>query len=303
MSKKAKETVVMTANGEQVVKKQNLALETWRRLAKNWSAMIGLAIIICLILCAVFADQLYSYNDVVIKQNISNRLKGPGELPGHPLGTDEVGRDVLARLVHGSRISLEIGFVANCFSLIAGGILGALAGFYGGKVDNIIMRIMDVFLAIPGTLLAICIMAALGSSIFNLIIALSVSGTPGYARIVRGAVLPTRDMEYVEAARAIGCTTKRIIFNHVIPNSLAPVIVQVTMHIATTILTIAGLSFLGLGISPPTPEWGSMLSAGRAYIRGYAYLTTFPGLTIMITILAFNLLGDGLRDALDPRLR
>jgi len=299
--KKATETVVMTANGEQVVKKQNLALETWRRLAKNWSAMVGLAIVIVLVFCAIFADALYNYNDVVIKQNISNRLQAPSS--EHPMGTDEVGRDVLARIVHGSRISLEIGLVANTFSLIVGGVLGALAGFYGGKVDNIIMRIMDVFLAIPGTLLAICIMAALGSSIFNLIIALAVSGTPGYARIVRGAVLPVRDMEFVEAARAIGCTNKRIIFGHVLPNSLAPVIVQTTMHVATTILTIAGLSFLGLGISPPTPEWGSMLSAGRAYIRGYAYLTTFPGLTIMITILAFNLLGDGLRDALDPRLR
>lgn len=301
MSKKSNETVVMTANGEQIVKKQNMALETWKRLTKNWSAMLGLAIILALVFCAVFADVLYDYDGVVIKQNISNRLKAPSA--EHPLGTDEVGRDVLARIVHGSRISLAIGVVVNIFALIVGGILGSCAGFFGGKADNIIMRIMDVFMAIPGTLLAICIMAALGSSIPNLVIALAVSAVPGYARIVRGAVMPVRDMEYIEAARCIGCDNKRIIFNHVIPNSLAPVIVQFTMHVATTILTIAGLSFLGLGIAPPTPEWGSMISSGRAYIRGNAYLTTFPGLTIMITILAFNLLGDGLRDALDPRLR
>ena len=301
MSKKATETVVMTANGEQVVKKQNMALETWRRLKKNWSAMLGLAIILAIIFCAIFADVLYDYDTVVIKQNISNRLKAPSS--EHPLGTDEVGRDVLARLVHGTRISLVIGIVVNIFALVVGGTLGSCAGFFGGKIDNIIMRIMDIFMAIPGTLLAICIMAALGSSIPNLVIALAVSAVPGYARIVRGAVMPVRDMEYIEAARCIGCDNKRIIFNHVIPNSLAPVIVQFTMHVATTILTIAGLSFLGLGIAPPTPEWGSMISSGRAYIRGNAYLTTFPGLTIMITILAFNLLGDGLRDALDPRLR
>ena len=301
MSKKVTETVVMTANGEQIVKKQNMALETWRRLKKNWSAMLGLAIILAIIFCAIFADVLYDYDTVVIKQNISNRLKAPSA--EHPLGTDEVGRDVLARLVHGTRISLVIGIVVNIFALIVGGTLGSCAGFFGGKVDNIIMRIMDIFMAIPGTLLAICIMAALGSSIPNLVIALAVSAVPGYARIVRGAVMPVRDMEYIEAARCIGCDNKRIIFNHVIPNSLAPVIVQFTMHVATTILTIAGLSFLGLGIAPPTPEWGSMISSGRAYIRGNAYLTTFPGLTIMITILAFNLLGDGLRDALDPRLR
>jgi len=302
MSKKQTETVVMTANGEQVVvKKQSMFKEAWRRLKKNWSAMLGLAIIAIIVLCAIFADVLYDYDNVVIKQNISGRLKAPNA--EHILGTDEVGRDVLARLVHGSRISLVIGVVVNIFALIIGSVLGALAGFFGGKIDNVIMRIMDIFLAIPGTLLAICIMAALGSSIPNLIIALAVSSVPGYARIVRGAVLPVRDMEYVEAARCIGCTNNRIIFKHVIPNSLAPIIVQFTMHVATTILTIAGLSFLGLGISPPTPEWGSMISSGRAYIRSNAYLTTFPGLIIMITILAFNLLGDGLRDALDPRLR
>ncbi|MCF0151554.1 MAG: ABC transporter permease [Firmicutes bacterium] len=288
-------------NGEAVVKKQNQWVEAWKRLTKNWSAMAGLAILVIIILAAIFADVLYDYDNVVIKQNISARLQAPSA--EHWFGTDEVGRDVFARIVHGARISLAIGLSANVVSLTIGGILGACAGFYGGKLDMIIMRIMDVFLAIPGTLLAICIMAALGSSVTNVVIAMAVSGCPGYARIVRSAVMPVRDMEYVEAARAIGCTNKRIIFAHVIPNSLAPIIVQATMHVASVILTIAGLSFLGLGISPPTPEWGSMLSAGRAYIRGNSYLTMFPGLAIMITILALNLLGDGLRDALDPRLR
>lgn len=290
-----------TVNGDAVVKKQNQWVEAWKRLTKNWSAMCGLAILIIIILAAIFADALYDYDTVVIKQNISGRLQAPsGE---HWFGTDEVGRDVFARIVHGARISLAIGLSANFVSLFIGGFMGAMAGFYGGKLDMIIMRIMDVFLAIPGTLLAICIMAALGSSVTNVVIAMAVSGCPGYARIVRSAVMPVRDMEYVEAARAIGCTNKRIIFSHVIPNSLAPIIVQATMHVASVILTIAGLSFLGLGIAPPTPEWGSMLSAGRAYIRGNSYLTMFPGLAIMITILALNLLGDGLRDALDPRLR
>jgi len=284
-----------------VVKKQSMWSETWRRLKKNWAAMAGLAIVILLVLMALFADVLYDYDNVVIKQDIVNRLQSPSA--AHPFGTDELGRDILARIVHGSRVSLEIGFLAVFFSLIAGGFLGAIAGYYGGKVDNIIMRIMDVFLAIPGTLLAICIMAALGSSMFNLIIALSVSNVPVFARIVRGSVLTVRDVEFVEAARAIGCKNGTIIFGHVLPNALAPVIVQTTLNVATTILTIAGLSFLGLGVSAPRPEWGAMLSSGRSYIRDYSYMTMFPGLAIMITILALNLLGDGLRDALDPRLR
>lgn len=284
-----------------VFKKKSMLAETWRRLKKNWSAMVGLAIVVLLILMAVFADVLYDYNDVVIKQDIGNRLQSP--TAAHPFGTDEVGRDILARIVHGSRVSLEIGFLAVVFSLFIGGFLGAISGFFGGKIDNIIMRIMDIFLAIPGTLLAICIMAALGSSIINLIIALSVSNVPVFARIVRGSVLTVRDVEYVEAARAIGCKNGTIIFGHVLPNALAPVIVQTTLNIAGVILTIAGLSFLGLGVSEPRPEWGGMLSNGRAYIRDYSYMTMFPGLMIMITILALNLLGDGLRDALDPRLR
>lgn len=284
-----------------VFKKKSMFAETWRRLTKNWAAMVGLAIVVLLILMALFADVLYNYDNVVIKQDIANRLQGPSS--AHPFGTDEVGRDILSRIVHGSRVSLEIGFAAVAFSLFIGGFLGAISGFYGGKVDNIIMRIMDVFLAIPGTLLAICIMAALGSSIFNLVIALSVSNVPIFARIVRGSVLTVRDVEYVEAARAIGCKNGTIIFGHVLPNALAPVIVQTTLNIAGVILTIAGLSFLGLGVAAPRPEWGAMLSSGRSYIRDYSYITMFPGLAIMITILALNLLGDGLRDALDPRLR
>ena len=275
--------------------------ETWRRLRKNWSAMLGLAIVVLLILMAIFADVLYDYDTIVIKQNIAEAKQAPSS--SHPFGTDEYGRDILARIVHGSRISLEFGFVSVAFALVVGGFFGAIAGFYGGKIDNVIMRVMDVFLAIPGTLLAICIMAALGSSTFNLIIALSVSAVPAFSRIVRGSVLTVRDVEFVEAARAIGCKNGAIIFGHVLPNALAPVIVQTTLNVATTILTIAGLSFLGLGVAAPQPEWGAMLSSGRAFIRGYSYMTAFPGLAIMITILALNLLGDGLRDALDPRLR
>ena len=288
-------------DGPVLVKKQSMFAETWRRLRKNWSAMLGLAIVILLVLMALFADVLYDYDEVVIKQNIENRQMSPNA--EHPFGTDELGRDILSRIVHGSRVSLEISFLTVAVALLVGGLLGSLAGFYGGKIDNIIMRIMDVFLAIPGTLLAICIMAALGSSTSNLIIALSVSNVPVFSRIVRGSVLTVRDVEFVEAARAVGCKNGTIIFKHVLPNALAPVIVQTTLNIATVILTIAGLSFLGLGVKAPQPEWGAMLSSGRAYIRGYSYMTMFPGLSIMITILALNLLGDGLRDALDPRLR
>ena len=288
-------------NTKQTNKKRSQWREVWRMLKKNKMALLGLGILVILVLLALFADVIADYDTVVIKQNLANRLKGPSA--EHWLGTDEFGRDIFARLIHGARVSLKVGIIAVGISIVLGGILGALAGFYGGKIDNIIMRVMDVFLAVPSILLAIAIVSALGPSILNLMVAISISSVPSYARIVRASVLSIRDQEFVEAARAIGANNARIIFRHIIPNSLAPVIVQGTLGVASAILSTAGLSFIGLGIQPPAPEWGSMLSGGRQYLRYAWWVTTFPGVAIMITILSLNLLGDGLRDALDPRLK
>lgn len=282
-------------------KKRSQWAEIWRRLKQNKMAMFGLVIISIIVLSAVFADFIADYNDVVIKQNLGERLQGPSFK--YWLGTDEFGRDIFARMIHGARVSLKVGVLAVGIAVIIGGTLGAVAGYYGGKLDNIIMRIMDVFLAVPSILLAIAIVSALGPSIINLMFAISISSVPSYARIVRSSVLSIRDQEFIEAARAIGASDARIIMRHIIPNSLAPVIVQGTLGVAGAILSTAGLSFIGLGIQPPAPEWGSMLSGGRQYLRYAWHVTTFPGLAIMITILALNLLGDGLRDALDPRLK
>lgn len=285
----------------QKYKKQNQVKEIWLRLKKNKASILGLIIIGIIIFLSIISGFIYDYDTDIINQNISQRLQAPSS--EHPFGTDELGRDILARIIYGSRTSLSIGFISVAISLFVGGILGAISGFYGGHIDNGIMRLMDIFLAIPGTLFAITIVAALGTSTVNLMIALSISGVPRFARIVRSSVMTVRDVEFVEAARSIGANDFRIITQHVIPNSLAPVIVQTTLSVANIILTIAGLSFLGLGVSAPRPEWGAMLSSSRTYIREYSYMTLFPGLAIMITILSLNLLGDGLRDALDPRLK
>lgn len=288
-------------NTKQVNKKRSQWREVWRMLKKNKMALLGLVILCILVLLALFADVIANYDTVVIKQNLGGRLQG--QSAAHWLGTDEFGRDIFARLIHGARVSLKVGIIAVGISIVCGGTLGALAGYYGGKLDNIIMRIMDIFLAVPSILLAIAIVSALGPSIINLMVAISVSNIPRYARIVRASVLSIRDQEFVEAAKAIGASNARIIFRHIIPNSLAPVIVQGTLGVASAILSTAGLSFIGLGIQPPAPEWGSMLSGGRQYLRYAWWVTTFPGVAIMITILSLNLLGDGLRDALDPRLK
>ncbi|SJZ34688.1 peptide/nickel transport system permease protein [Cetobacterium ceti] len=295
------EKVIETNENVNIKKKRSPWGEVWRSLKKNKMALAGLFIIMVLFLLALFADQIADYDTVVIKQNLRNRLKPPSA--ANWLGTDEFGRDIFARLIHGARVSLKVGVLAVGISIVLGGTLGAMAGYYGGKLDNIIMRIMDIFLAVPSILLAIAIVSALGPNLFNLMVAISISSVPSYARIVRASVLSIRDQEFIEAARAIGASDTRIIFRHIIPNALAPVIVQGTLGVAGAILSTAGLSFIGLGIQPPAPEWGSMLSGGRQYLRYAWWVTTFPGLAIMITILSLNLLGDGLRDALDPRLK
>lgn len=282
-------------------KKRSQWGEVWRRLKKNKMAMVGLVILIILILLALFANKIADYEEVAIKQNTAIRFQGPSK--EHWLGTDNFGRDIFARIIHGARVSLMVGVVAVGIAILIGGTLGAIAGYYGGKVDNVIMRAMDMFLAIPSILLAIAIVTALGANLFNLMLAIGVSSIPGYARIVRASVLMVKDQEFVEAARAVGASDSRIIRKHIIPNALAPVIVQGTLGVASAILSTAGLSFIGLGVPKPRPEWGSMLADGRSFLREAPHVTTFPGLAIMITILALNLLGDGLRDALDPRLK
>ncbi|MDD2205731.1 MAG: nickel transporter permease [Aminobacterium sp.] len=273
--------------------------EIMRRLKKNRLAMFGLTIVVLLFITALFADFIAPYS--YAKQHLSDAFQAPNSK--YILGTDEFGRDIFSRIVYGSRISLQVGFIAVGLAVVVGGFLGAVSGFYGGKIDNLIMRAMDILLSIPQILLAIAIAASLGPGLFNLMIAVGISSIPSYARIVRSAVLSIRNQEFVEAAKAMGSSDFRIIMKHILPNSMAPIIVQATLGVAFAILTAAGLSFIGLGIQPPMPEWGAMLSGGRGYIRDYPYMTLFPGLAIMITILALNFLGDGLRDALDPKLK
>lgn len=271
----------------------------WRRLRKNKAAMAAGAIIIVFLLCALFPGQIaaYGYDD----QNYAVAFTAPCK--EFPLGTDNLGRDILSRIIWGSRMSMIIGIVSVVIGLLLGGILGAVAAFYGGRVDDVIMRIMDIFLAIPNMLLALGIAASLGTGLWNLLLAIAISNVPRFARIVRSSVMANKGMEFVEAATAIGASNNRLIFKHLLPNSLAPIIVQGTIGIASGILCACGLSFLGLGIQPPTAEWGMMLSSARQYIRSNWWMVTFPGVTIMLSIGCFNLLGDGLRDALDPRLK
>lgn len=293
---------------EQTAKKQrSLWQEAWRRFKKNKTAMLGLVFfvtliviaIVTLIIDAVTGNEFYRNN--VINQDLFGRLNGPSL--AHPFGQDEFGRDMLLRMIWAVRYSLFMGSMAIILSLIFGGILGALSGYYGKTVDAVIMRAMDILLAIPSMLLATAIVAALGTSLVNVLIAIAISHIPSFARTVRASVLTVKDQEFIEAARAIGCHDGEIIFKYIIPNAMAPIIVQATVGLAGAILSIAGLSFLGLGIQPPTPEWGAMLSNARTYIRDAWHVTVIPGMGIMLTILALNLMGDGLRDALDPRLK
>lgn len=281
--------------------KKSMTRELWLRFMKNKTAVAGLIIFILIVLMAVFAPLIADYNTVAIKVNIKQRLHPPDMV--NIFGTDELGRDIFARIVHGARISLAIGLSAIGVSLIVGGFFGAIAGFYGGRLDNIIMRAMDVFLCLPEVLLALAIIAAFGNTMSNLVIAIGLSFSPKFSRVVRSAVMSVRDNEYVEAARSIGAKDGWIIRHHILINCMGPIIVQVTLYVASAILTISALSFLGLGIQSPTPEWGNMLASGRTYMRDSPYIVMAPGLAIFFTILALNLLGDGLRDTLDPRLK
>lgn len=282
-------------------KKKSPAGEIWRRFRKNKAAMLGLVIFSIVVLVAIFADLICDYDTQVIAQDMSARLQGPSS--EHWFGTDAYGRDIFARVIHGARISIIIGLAATVGSVLVSGILGSIAGYYGGRVDNIIMRVLDMFLAIPGELLALAIVASLGTSMTNLLIAVTIARIPPFTRVIRSSILTVIDQDYVEAAVASGSSDRYIILHHILPNAMGPIIIQATMGVGRMILTAAGMSFIGMGVQPPIPEWGSMLAEGRDFMRYSPYITLFPGLAIILTSLSLNLLGDGLRDALDPKLK
>ena len=272
----------------------------WKRFTKNKVALVGLLFLSLEIAAGVCAPLLTGWDPV--KLGLDKVLLNPGT-EGHLLGTDEYGMDVWARLLYGARISLFIGFLVIGISLTIGVIMGSIAGYYGGWIDNVVMRLVDLLAAFPFFVLAISIMAVLGPGLFNVMIALGSVSWIGYARLTRAQFLSIKEKEFVESARAEGCSDLYIVARHILPNAIAPVIVQATLGMGGAILSASGLSFLGLGAQPPTPEWGAMLSAGQIYIRRSPHLSLYPGLAIMFTVLAFNFIGDGLRDSLDPRLR
>ncbi len=302
MNKKAGCASVDTApKSKPKYKKKSQLVAIALRFKKNKLAVFGLCLFVSLLLVSAASPLFIDYDTDVITQHIAQRLQGG--TPEHILGTDAYGRDILARVIWGSRISMFVGVGVIAAALSAGIIIGSTAGFFGGKLDNIIMRVMDVFLAIPNTLLAISLVAALGNSVTNLIIALSISLTPKMSRIIRSSVMSLKEQEFIEAARACGTGNVRIILRHIIPNAMGPIIVEGTLTIARTIISIASLSFIGLGIQPPAPEWGAMLSEAKKYMISYPYLVYAPGIAIVLTVMSLTLLGDGLRDALDPKLK
>ena len=292
---------------DSIHQERSLMQETWRRLKKNKLAMMGvyfLMLLLTLSVITVVIDIVTNksfYNDKLLAQDLVNRLKAPSLK--NLFGTDEFGRDMFLRIIWGTRYSLFMGTFAIGIAMVIGGALGAIAGFYGKYIDNSVMRFMDILLAMPPMLLALTVVAALGTNLVNVVIAVAISYIPTYARVIRASVLTVKEKEYIESAKAVGTSNAQIKLKFVIPNSLAPIIVQGTLGVAGAILTIASLSFVGLGVQPPLPEWGLMLSNARTYMREAWHITLIPGIAIMLTILSLNLMGDGLRDALDPKLK
>jgi len=280
-------------------KKQSQWKDIWRRFRRNRTALAGLIVILILVFTAIFAD--FVAPEGPDDQNLQRANQFPNMQ--NLMGTDNLGRCVFSRVIYGTRISLQVGFIAVSISMVLGVAIGAVAGFFGGKLDNLLMRFIDILLAIPNILLAIAIASAIGPGLTNVMIAVGISAIPGYARLVRASVVTLREQEFVEAARACGGNDFRLITRHILPNSMAPIIVQATLGLAGAILSAAALSFIGLGIQPPTPEWGAMLSIGRRFLRDFYHMSFFPGLAIVIVVLALNMMGDGLRDALDPKLK
>lgn len=289
-------------NGEnEVLKSRSQFQETWRRLLKNKGAVIGMVFLLLLIIVAILSGIIFDYDHQVIAQDIQNRLQWPNR--EHIFGTDELGRDIFIRILYGARYSLAIGSGSVFIGMVVGVIFGSIAGFYGGVVDQVIMRITDMFYAIPNIMIAVVIVSLLGTSTFNLLFALTFTCATSFVRIARASVMTIRGQEFIESAYAIGLPSWKIILGHIIPNCLSPIIVQITLLIGTMIIAASSLSFLGIGVPSPAPEWGAMLSSGRGHIRNAPYICIIPGLAIMFTVLALNLLGDGLRDALDPKLK
>lgn len=273
--------------------------EAWIRLVRNKTALLGMAIILALVFIAIAAPILtpYGYDEV----NMRETMQTPNAK--HPFGTDQLGRDMLTRCFYGTRITMPIALFAVVFAVLVGGTVGIIAAYFGGTVDNIIMRIIDIWGSIPGIMLAIAIVACLGNSEIVLVIGLSMGAVPNMARTFRGAIFTVIDSDYVESSKAMGAGNLRIMFKHLLPNAVGPVILAIVGLLGVEVLCISALSFVGVGISPPIPEWGALLSSGRGYLSTAPYLCLFPGLFIMFAVLGFNLLGDGLRDALDPRLK
>jgi len=286
---------------EEVYKKRSQFRAISRRFARNRTAMFGLVLMLIILISVFSADLYLDYQTDAIAQNVSLRLNGPTK--EHWFGTDQYGRDMLARIIFGGRTSLLTALCVIGTSTILGCLIGSVAAYYGSRTDNIIMRVNDVLYAIPETLLAVCIVAALGGGMVNLGIACILTVTPGNVRLFRSWVAPLKEQDFVEAARACGTSNWRILTRHILPNTLGPIIVQATLHLALTIIAVAGLSYIGLGVQSPTPEWGAMLSEAREYMRDNPYLVIFPGLAILLSTLSLNMIGDGLRDALDPKLK
>lgn len=274
-------------------------MKTFRNLARNFAFSAGLLLTVALVVIALAAPLLVTQDPNV--QDTSRRLEAPSK--AHPLGLDDLGRDVYSRIVYGARVSLRVGFSVVVLASLVGVTLGAMSGYFGGWMDTVVMRLCDILLAFPGILLAIALVAVLGPSLNNVVLALATTGWVGYARLARGQVLKVREMEYVTAARALGARSPRVIIRHVLPNVINPVIVMATLGLAGAILAEAALSFLGLGVQPPTPSWGAMLTSGRAYLGLANHLAIFPGAAIMLAVMGLNFLGDGLIDALDPKYR
>ena len=273
--------------------------EVLRRLRRNRAAIAGGIIVLLFVAVALLAPFIVPYPPN--EGDLAKRLSPPSR--EHLLGTDPLGRDLLSRVIYGARISLQIQVVSVAIALVVGTMLGLLGGYYGGAIDHVIMRLMDILLAFPGIFLAISIIAVLGPGLVNLMLAAGIYSVPQFARIVRGSVLSLKEKEFIEAARAVGERDGSILFRYILPNSMAPIIIQTTLRMATVLLTASGLSFLGLGVQPPTAEWGAMLSNARAYLITAPHVATVPGLAIMLVVMGFNLFGDGLRDSLDPRLK
>lgn len=271
----------------------------WRRFCRNKAAVFSLCIVILIILCAIFSDYLTPYD--FDAQSPLERMQGPSM--AHLMGTDDFGRDMLTRILRGGRVSLLVAVMTVCISTVVSLILGSLAGYFGGVVDSFIMRVADIFISIPGLVLSMCLSAALGSGLLNTALAISVSSIWPMTRQLRASILTIKGSEYLEASKAFGARDWYVIFHHVIPHALAPIIVQIAMTMGNAISQIATLSFLGLGVQPPTPEWGNMLAAGKQYITSFWPMMFWPGLMIAICLLCFNMIGDGLRDALDPRMK